>query len=512
MYKFSARISRETMVHANLEFVRMISDPARLEFDEELDADADSEGALADALGKCVPQLRLVEGVDNLPEQVVHELLEEWVGDVEDFARHMNAVVGAVAESTARSNRELGNTAFAFFLSMSPTLTEYSTAANRHPIGWLRFARYVGSAVEHRLNELDMPEHECVDLDKDYIASICGVANRDNDTLYDTDTFPELGIRSVRAAFKLVIDVRRTYEKDASDIAHAVLNHGVMDVQIITGARFMEFEKYEKQIRLGEPITQPHLFVYKKEIELNLLLKDGMYYPDMRSNSVIQGIERHEPVAQLGWADEYGCGDKVPVYVNELYGCVDYNDLILHTSEVDVLPDRGQSKYYVKTVNSDDTTIEADHRIPHEHTAAHLYYNGAVAGAQRPLTFLTNGDAPVRAIDISYDGTPFSIYQLGARFGTVDISHSVLGCYLPIQIVAEAIVLHHKTLIARCAGMKLDDSVARDIQVRNAKLGLPNEYDMANALAREGRHNEVGIALQALHGGKQGDIMLYDGV
>jgi hypothetical protein len=41
---------------------------------------------------------------------------------------------------------------------------------------------------------------------------------------------------------------------------------------------------------------------------------------------------------------------------------------------------------------------------------------------------------------------------------------------------------------------------------------MPTAFELAEALSRKGRHNEVGIALQKLIPNKQGDLILFDGV
>jgi len=40
---------------------------------------------------------------------------------------------------------------------------------------------------------------------------------------------------------------------------------------------------------------------------------------------------------------------------------------------------------------------------------------------------------------------------------------------------------------------------------------MPTELELAEALSKKGRHNEVGIALQKLVSNKQGDLILFDG-
>jgi hypothetical protein len=49
------------------------------------------------------------------------------------------------------------------------------------------------------------------------------------------------------------------------------------------------------------------------------------------------------------------------------------------------------------------------------------------------------------------------------------------------------------------------------VDTRNPKAGMPTEMELAEALSRKGRRNEVGIALQKLMNNKQGDLILFDG-
>jgi hypothetical protein len=67
---------------------------------------------------------------------------------------------------------------------------------------------------------------------------------------------------------------------------------------------------------------------------------------------------------------------------------------------------------------------------------------------------------------------------------------------------------------ATCAGTTLhgNASAPRTIEARNPKAGMPTAFELAEALSRKGRHNEVGIALQKLIPNKQGDLILFDGV
>jgi hypothetical protein len=69
------------------------------------------------------------------------------------------------------------------------------------------------------------------------------------------------------------------------------------------------------------------------------------------------------------------------------------------------------------------------------------------------------------------------------------------------------------TFQATCAGATLhgNASAPRTIEARNPKAGMPTAFELAEALSRKGRRNEVGIALQKLMNNKQGDLILFDG-
>ena len=62
------------------------------------------------------------------------------------------------------------------------------------------------------------------------------------------------------------------------------------------------------------------------------------------------------------------------------------------------------------------------------------------------------------------------------------------------------------------ANLEKGSFIATDQIIRNPRKLVPTAVDLASAMSRRGRHNEVGIAMQSLQADRQGDIMLHDGV
>ena len=65
---------------------------------------------------------------------------------------------------------------------------------------------------------------------------------------------------------------------------------------------------------------------------------------------------------------------------------------------------------------------------------------------------------------------------------------------------------------AAVAPLQLEYTIDANQTIRNPRSVIPTPVDLASAMSRRGRHNEVGIAMQSLQHDRQGDIMLHDGV
>lgn len=396
---------------------------------------------------------------------------------------------------TTNSNREMGHLFMSLVQRLAPN--EFAKITDPNPLKWLRFAQYVASPIG--ADHIGGAQDTKYDIDTDYVASICGIEDRRHVAWDSAKT--ELDKVSIwQATCTLVHDTRRKYTGDLDSMApHFVHNHGVMDIETISGAYFMsraEWEKIDTPAKKKAVGMYAPVYVYTTNIKVPLLKYNNQYYPDLRTTGKIDGITKVGPD-----------GDDLAVYANDLYGRIDSDDLIqLRNTVVNETTGVGRPSYHVRGGALDEL------KVPQSiNAAAPLYYFGKRADMSHvSYRYQPNTTNKLRNLgDNSYNGTPKSIYQLGARFGIEHAHDSVLGCVLPM-----AIKDHTATYCAYCAPMSLPGAVLGPLEVdtRNPKGVMPTELELAEALSRKGRHNEVGIALQKLMPNKQGDLILFDGV
>jgi hypothetical protein len=347
-------------------------------------------------------------------------------------------------------------------------------------------------------------QNEDHDIDKNIVASICGIEDRAH-AAWDA-AHPLRKVTAAKAECKLVHDTRRTLTEGTpgAGLPHFVHHHGVLDVQSIRGAYFMTSTAWEKMPIEGKnkAAQQSVVYIYDETITVDLLKHNNKYYPDLRTGTKLVGIEK---VAK-------DSTELIPVYANELYGRIDSDDLIVLRNAPIGNGATGVSSYHVRGAGSDDSVT---HNTRDVDTASPLYYFGLRAdGSHIRFRYKKNKNIQQLIHDVndsqSWDGTQGSIYQLGARFGIKHAHNSVLGQTLPMEIVWNTA---GPAFQATCAGATLhgNTSAPRTIEARNPKAGMPTAFELAEALSRKGRRNEVGIALQKLMNNKQGDLILFDG-
>jgi hypothetical protein len=164
----------------------------------------------------------------------------------------------------------------------------------------------------------------------------------------------------------------------------------------------------------------------------------------------------------------------------------------------------------------------------------------------------------------SGDGPRGSFDQVSQRYGTLDSHHSILGSQMPTMV--SAVTINPQSLVttnaanianvaaggiaprrdaweamhsegygqhgmpaialnntlaqwfnvsgayAHVAPLSLLSGIRSEQLVRNPRAAVPTDAALASAMSRKGRHNEIGVALQRIDEGKQGDIMLHDAV
>lgn len=385
---------------------------------------------------------------------------------------------------------------------------------------WLRFFRWAVSnhtvapaAVAAPVNLFGEEDTTAAspDNDIDLAATICGIR------------YAQAGqnITTATARCTLAHDIRRTFTGTAdTDGAHMVYHHGVLDVQSVPGARFIALDEWNTLATAEKRVSAYPLYVYEPLISVPLLKHEQHFYPDLRSDQTVTGLWKvifadnpQDPEAALE-----------AVYTNELYGSVDSDKIIQIRNNVGDPPGVNpapnplhKTTYYIKCADN-----EVDFKLTNPtpfHPCRALYYLGMRAGGPRPdhvvHLFDQTGQVERRTVDRSAVGTYGSIYKLGACFGLDHAEESVLGCPLAIQIIEvdqTPGVPPNRMYIARGAPLMIQPEVAAGVTTLNPRQGLPTVNELSNALARKGRHNEIGIALQALQNGKQGDLILYDGV
>jgi len=480
------------MVHAHLE-IHEIVDNAAIEWPDELNYDG--YGGVADAM------VEAVDAIENVTEaqRILDEMLAraKFYDMAPDSGRFEEAIHTWLMRytKTANSNRELGELLKAEFMAESITFWNRSVNGSVDSLQCLRFALYAASQHgDHTRGEYNQKH----DIDKDNVASICGIYDRRDATLDRGDLLGH--VRTATAKCKLLHDTRRTYtDTPQLQALHFVHTHGVLDVQTISGALFMTEDKWEALSTEAKQRAGAYspLYVYSgQHVEVPLLKYKQKYYPDLRTSRQLTGIRKVSSLSRLG-----------PVYANELYGRIHSDDLIKLLNTPNDPTTTGTSSYYVRGTAGDDLkTI-----VRSIDAAKSLYYFGKRADGQGAEFRYESDGAVELAPDEEYtsaDGTSYSIYQLGARFGIDRASDSVLGYELPMEIIVE-----DGKYIARCAGTTIYGGTgARNVEPRNPQAGIPTELELAEALSTKGRHNEVGIALQKLMPNKQGDLILFDGV
>jgi len=479
------------MVHAHLE-IHEIVDNADIEWPDEL---LSGEGyTVAEAM---------VEAVDAIEDATkAQEILDEMLSKATfgDIAPNTNSFEEAMHTwltyytKTANSNRELGELIKAAFMAESTALWNLVHAPMLDSRQCLRFALFAASLYADHARGA---RNQKTDIDMDNVASICGIYDRDDANL--DRGFLLNDVLTATATCKLLHDTRRTYtDTPQLQALHFVHTHGVLDVQTISGALFMTEDKWEALSTEAKQRAGRYspLYVYSgQHVEVPLLKYKQKYYPDLRTSRQLTGIQKVSSRSTLG-----------PVYANELYGRIHSDDLIKLQNRQNGA--RWYTSYHVRGTAGDDLKTV----VRSIDTAKSLYYFGKRADNQG-AEYRYDSDGGLELVenetsDTSADGTPYSIYQLGARFGIDRASDSVLGYELPMEIIVEG-----GMYIARCAGTTIYGGTgARNVEPRNPQAGIPTELELAEALSTKGRHNEVGIALQKLVPNKQGDLILFDGV
>lgn len=499
------------MVHAHLEVVSEVKASGDTVFVTDLKqsaADAIAGGTAADDLFKAA--LVSVVGMErSIADAMLAELIADSSGspggsaplgtDAPDIAAKINTALKGYVPIT-NSNREMGHLVMQKIRTHAPV--QFAMITDHNPLRWLRFAQYEASQVGGHIGDIGGGKDTKFDIDKDYVASICGIEDRRHDK-WDSveDELKQVSI--YHATCTLVHDMRRRYTSDLHYLApHLVNRHGILNIETISGAYFMtrkEWNKMDTPEKKKEVGIHSPVYVYNTEIKVPLLKYNSQYYPDLRTTGKIDGIIKVGPN-----------GDELFVYTNDLYGRIHSDDLIvLQNTPMDGNPDKGDSSYHVRG-GDNDTLGNVAKGVS---AAQGLYYFGKRAdGSHAQIRYDNMRDRQALPGESkSYNGTPKSIYQLGARFGIEHARDSVLGCVLPMAIQAHT---DTNTYGAYCAPMSLSGTFLgpHTVDTRNPKAGMPTESELAEALSKKGRHNEVGIALQKLMPNKQGDLILFDGV
>lgn len=481
------------MVHAHLEIVG-ITDGAAIEWPDQLLSGGGY--TVAEAM------VEAVDGIETVTkaQQILDEMLRnDTFGDMAEHTKTFEEAMHTWLTDytkTANSNRELGELIKAAFMTESVVLWNlvHGYGKTVDSLQCLRFALYAASKYDEHARGA---HNQKTDIDMDNVASICGIYDRDNDNLDRGDLLND--VLTATAKCKLLHDTRRTYtDTPQLQALHFVHTHGVLDVQTISGALFMTEDKWEALSTEAKQRAGRYspLYVYNgQHVEVPLLKYKQKYYPDLRTSRQLTGIQKVSSFSTLG-----------PVYANELYGRIHSDDLIKLQNRENGLA--WYTSYHVRGTAGDDLKTV----VRSADAAKSLYYFGKRADNQgEEMRYDSAGRVEYvqdETSDKSADGTPYSIYQLGARFGIDRASDSVLGYELPMEIIVEG-----GKYIARCAGTTIYGGTgARNVEPRNPQAGIPTELELAEALSTKGRHNEVGIALQKLMPNKQGDLILFDGV
>jgi hypothetical protein len=489
------------MVHAQLEVVKLVDEEKQVDYGARFDVYAGSGGDIAgdmdNALGLCIDKN------DTFAQTVLGQMAANayngGTGGHMGVAEKIRSEMKVMAYQTM-SNHEMGALFVQTFRQKSP---EFRKVVSPEPRRILRFCAYAAASIGGGTHLYGNPGDDH-DIDKDIVASICGIEDRAH-AAWDA-AHPLRKVTAVKAKCKLVHDTRRTFIEGTpgAGLPHFVHHHGVLDVQSIRGAYFMTRTAWDKMGPEGKhnAAQQSVVYVYDDTITVDLLKHNSKYYPDLRTVTKLVGIQK---VAKDSTA-------LIAVYANELYGRIHSDDLIVLQNTPIAGGATGVSSYHVRGAGADES-VQRNTRD--WDTASPLYYFGLRADASHiRFRYLANNTRRVVDSDVtlskSWDGTQGSIYQLGARFGIKHAHNSVLGQTLPMEIVWNTA---GPAFQATCAGATLhgNTSAPRTIEARNPKAGMPTAFELAEALSRKGRRNEVGIALQKLMNNKQGDLILFDG-
>ena len=307
------------------------------------------------------------------------------------------------------------------------------------------------------------------------------------------------------------------------------------------------------------------LFVIGKEVTLPLLEFGGKFAVDLRPDTVVPGLymKGHDELSGEELLEQV---PTVQLYeAPDIRTAVREEDNVLRYRHVGDEPD-WKDATLLRTQSAgdmiDDTAPVAN--APQSSgnlvmTAACIGVHGSTTGGtaafreQFPLQFPVYPDNfRDRAFPLSGDGTPGSIDRIVARYSyhvRADFARrSFTGMTLPIAILPGVLgpipalpsgtAVDNRIYFTKCAtagygefglpGPSIDGftggcravvaeldmhpSIAANQIIRNPRKLVPTAVDLASAMSRRGRHNEVGIAMQSLLSDRQGDIMLHDGV
>lgn len=427
------------------------------------------------------------ETVIQVVQMTLGELSAEQIRAVADGIQRLRASQAGLRKlglqsdffmPLATSNQELGLLLKNLFLELAQIESDTFIGTGAQ---WLRLVKYVLYGSKGHALPGDIDDHDAC-----LAAGICGIEAGNY-----TRIKAELTTANVDCTLRY--DARRNVQNTDGN-EHYVEHNGILDVQTLQGARFVEIANYDPAAACVAPT-----YVFDPVVTLRMLHYDGDYYPDLRSDAVVRGIRK---VGAHGKPLQN-------VYMSDLYGQIDHANTITARHDESML----ETIYWVRGTDGDDLAGDPED----------LYYHGYHPQLEHYVyQFARKVDIPVKPnidrmndFDIqtyrqyfcTFDGTEHSIYQLGARFGTADAHDSVLGCPLPIQITKD-----RDRLLAKCAPIDMGNGSKSRVRVQNPLAVLPTQDMIASSMSRRGRRNEVGIALQLLTPSKQGDIVLYDGV
>jgi hypothetical protein len=334
------------------------------------------------------------------------------------------------------------------------------------------------------------------------------------------------------------------------------------------GATAIEQEIANAEMATFDKRAGKTLFVVGKEVTLPLLEFDGKYVVDLRPDTVVPGLYMkghdellgNELLEQVPTVQLYEAPD-IRAAVRELTN----NNVLRYRHAGDEEPD-WKDATLLRTQNSVDMiddTVPANNAAP---STGNLVMTGQCVGVHGSTTVGTDlfrrefplqfpaypTDFHGHTFPLSGDGTPGSIDRIVARYSyhvRADFARrSFTGMTLPITILPGALGpapalavgtdVDNRIYFTKCATagygeyglpgpsirgfeggcravvakLAKGSFIATDQIIRNPRQLVPTAVDLASAMSRRGRHNEVGIAMQSLQADRQGDIMLHDGV